>query len=72
MPQIVEQKVDIGHDSYGRPVTMTRYKSYDGRILWRIVTTPIEQRDDEQKIDGLTDSNIREMVAALGVISKFG
>lgn len=45
MPELTSQTVSIGYDAYGRPVTMTRRKNYDGKILWRIESAPINQRD---------------------------
>ena len=68
MPELIEQKVSVGQDAYGRSVTMTRRKNYDGKILWRIDSSPVSQRDDGERMDGLTDENIRSMVLALGVV----
>lgn len=70
MPELTSQTVSIGYDAYGRPVTMTRRKNYDGKILWRIESAPINQRDDGERMDGLTDENIRQMVQALDVIKR--
>jgi hypothetical protein len=69
MPELVEQKVKIGNDAYGRPITMTRRKNYDGKILWRIESDAINQRDDGERMDGLTDDNIRDMVLALDLMN---
>jgi hypothetical protein len=68
MPELIEQKVQIGNDAYGRTVTMTRRTNYDGKRLWKIVSDPVSQRDDGEHMDGLTDDNIRQMVQALDVI----
>lgn len=68
--ELVEQKVLIGRDAYGRTVTMTRRKNYDGKILWSIKTDPANQRDDGERFDGLTDDNIKDMVRALDVIRR--
>ena len=68
MPQLIEQKVSIGNDAYGRPVTISRRKSYDGKILWDIVSPPVSQRDDGERMSGLTDENIRQMIQALNVV----
>lgn len=68
MPQLIEQKVSIGCDAYGRTVTMSRRKNYDGKILWDIVSAPVSQRDDGERMSGLTDENIRQMVQALNVV----
>ncbi len=68
MPQLIEQKVSIGSDAYGRTVTMSRRKNYDGKVLWDIVSAPVSQRDDGERMSGLTDENIRQMVHALKVV----
>lgn len=68
MPDVISTTLSLGKDSYGRPVTMTRRRSYDGRILWSITIEAANQRDDTQHIDGLTDENVREMTQALGVM----
>jgi len=65
MTTLVEQKLDIGHDAYGRRVTMTRRKNYDGKILWDIKSDPVSQRDDGERMSGLSDENIRQMAEAL-------
>lgn len=66
--ELIEQKIEIGVDGYGRRVTMTRRKNYDGKILWRIVSDPVSQRDDGESMDSLTDENIRSMVRALDYV----
>jgi len=70
MPELVEQKINIGKDAYGRPVTMTRRKNYDGKILWSIKSEPINQRDDGERMDGLTDQNVRDMIQALDIVRR--
>lgn len=70
MPQIIEQKLEIGRDAYGRRVTMTRYRSYTGKIMWRIKSDPTSQRDDGERMDGLTDDNIRQMIEARDLLAK--
>ena len=70
MPDLISQTVDIGKDAYGRRVTMTRRKNYDGKILWSIKSDAMSQRDDGEKMDGLTDENVRCMVGALGVVKR--
>lgn len=68
MPELISQTVSIGRDAYGRSVTMTRRKTYDGKIVWRIESDPVSQRDDGERMDGLSDENIRAMVQALDVM----
>jgi len=70
MTEITSQTVSIGKDAYGRPVTMTRRKNYDGKILWEIKTEAISQRDDTQRLGGLSDDNVRQMTQALDVLGK--
>lgn len=68
MVTIVEQKVDLGKDAYGRAVTATRKRAYDGKTVWEIKSAAMDQRDTGESMYGLTDANIAELVAALGVI----
>lgn len=70
MPQIIEQKVEIGTDAYGRRVTMLRHRTYDGKTMWRIVSDPVSQRDEGERMDGLTDENLRDMIAALQLVRR--
>jgi hypothetical protein len=68
MPKLIEQTVHIGSDAYGRRVTMKRRINYDGKVLWSITSDPVSQRDDGEKMDGLTDENVRQMLQALDVV----
>ncbi|MDJ1465669.1 hypothetical protein [Nitratireductor sp. GZWM139] len=68
MPQLVEQKVDIGRDAYGRRVTATRKRTYDGKTVWDICSEPMDQRDEGERMSGLSDENVRGMVQALDLI----
>ena len=68
MPEIIEQKVSIGNDAYGRRVTMTRRRNYAGKILWDIVSDQMSQRDEGERMSGLSDENLRQMVEALKLI----
>lgn len=70
MPHLVEQKVDIGRDAYGRPVTATRKRTYDGKVVWDIRSEAVNQRDEGERMSGLTDANIRDLIAALDVVQK--
>lgn len=70
MPDLIEQKIDVGRDAYGRRVIMTRAKTYDGKIVWTIVSEPVSQRDDGESMTGLSDDNIRQMLQALEVIRR--
>src|ERR1700730_4994803 len=66
IPALVSQTVDLGCDAYGRRVTMTRRKNYDGKILWKIESDPVSQRDDGERMDGLTDENVGTMFGIRG------
>lgn len=70
MPDLISQIVSIGRDAYGRSVTMTRRHLYDGKVVWRIDSAAVSQRDEGERMDGLTDENIRQMVAALDVVRR--
>lgn len=57
---------DVGTDAYGRRVTATRRKTYDGKVLWDIVSAPVNQRDDGERMSGLTDANLETLGRLLG------
>lgn len=67
MPELIEQKVSVGRDRYGREVVLTRSKE-GGQYFWAIRQTAGSQRDECYPILGLTDENIREMAKCLEVI----
>jgi hypothetical protein len=68
MPDLISQTLEIGRDAYGRRVTMTRSKTYDGKIVWTIVSDAVSQRDEGEGMTGLSDDNIRQMTQALEAI----
>lgn len=68
MPKLIEQKVFIGHDAYGRHVTATRTATYDGKDVWEIRSHPVSQRDEGERMSGLTDQNIKDLIRALDCI----
>ena len=70
MPDLIAQTLDIGRDAYGRTVTMTRLNTYDGKIVWEIVSHPVSARDDGEKMSGLSDENIRQMTQALPALGR--
>lgn len=70
MPQLTEQTVRIGFDAYGRLVEATRHIDPAGKRLWRIVSHPSSQQDDGERMDGLTDDNLRDLVLALDHVRR--
>lgn len=72
MPKLISQTLEIGRDAYGRRVTMTRAKTYDGKTVWTIVSEPASQRDDGERMTGLSDDNVREMAQALAALREAG
>lgn len=68
MPKLIEQKVHIGQDAYGRRIIASRTHSYDGKSIWSIVSEPASQRDEGERMSGLTDQNIRDLIQALDCI----
>lgn len=70
MPQIIETKIEIGRDAYGRCITATRHRTYDGKTMWKIVSDPVHQRDDGEAMNGLTDQNLRDLIQAVQMIPK--
>ncbi len=56
---------DIGKDAYGRPVTLPFRQNYDAKELWSIRSEPYNQRDDGERMDGLTAENLRALAAAV-------
>jgi hypothetical protein len=67
MPRLVEQKVSIGQDVYGRTIEATR-QSDSGTVYWTIVIHAYDQRDDTQYLRGLTDQNLRDLIQALNCV----
>ena len=65
MPALVEQKVRIGFDAYGRLVEATRFIDPAGKRMWRIESHPVSQQDDGERMSGLTDDNLRDLIQAL-------
>lgn len=65
---ILETKISVGKDAYGRPVTATRAKTYDGKTTWTIRSEPVSQRDDGYRMTGLTDENLKALVEAVGLV----
>ena len=49
---------DIGKGCHGRQVTLIYRKSYDGSDEWGIRIDAMNQRDDTQKISGLSLENL--------------
>lgn len=70
MPQIISRTVEIGADAYGRRVTATRHITYDGKTLWDIVSDPVSQRDEGERMSGLTDENLRQLRQAEELIRR--
>ena len=54
---------DIGCDVYGRPVTLTYHKNYSGKELYELKIEAMNQRDDTQKIIGLSAENLKAMAS---------
>lgn len=67
-PVLIEQKLSLGQDAYGRAVTATRRKAYDGKTVWDIVSQPLSQRDEGERMRGLCDDNLRALAQALEVV----
>lgn len=57
-PNIIEHTVDIGVDAFGRRVTATRHQ-HDGKWMWRIDSLPVSNRDEGERMDALTDENLK-------------
>lgn len=57
---------DIGRDAYGRAVTLRFERTYDGKDVWTIHRAEANQRDEAEKVSGLTAENLR---ALAGVVS---
>lgn len=55
----------IGHDTYGRRVTLKYERTYDGKDVWSIVSDQLSQRDDGERISGLTVENLRALARAV-------
>ena len=58
---IKKVEFDIGQDAYGRSVKAVYHRTYDGRHTWEIHTDAANQRDDDQKITGLSKANLEAL-----------
>lgn len=67
-PTIIAEIIDIGRDTYGRTVTATRKRTYDGKTVWEIVSAPVSQRDDGERMSGLSDENLRALAQSLALV----
>jgi hypothetical protein len=67
---ITEQTFEIGRDAYGRRVTATRHRTYDGKTMWRIKSDPISQRDDGEGINALSDDNLLQLAEAVAAVKN--
>lgn len=70
MPELIEQKVRIGFDAYGRLVEATRKRDGAGKVIWEIVSHPSSQQDDGERMSGLTDANLRDLIEALNHVRR--
>jgi hypothetical protein len=70
MPDIVEQKLDIGRDIFGRQVYAIRTRHYTAGPCWMIVIEPSSQQDEGEKIDSLSDENIRQLTQCLAALGR--
>ena len=68
MATIVETKINIGKDAYGRQVTASRRLNYDSKLVWEIKSLPMSQRDEGESMGGLSDSNMLELAEAVAAI----
>lgn len=57
---------DIGRDAYGRAVTLKFERTYDGKDVWTIYREAANQRDEAEKVSGLTADNLRTLAAVFG------
>lgn len=62
-PTLVE--FDIGRDIYGRKVRLRSCFTSDNKQCWQIQIDAANQRDDEQRITGLTSENLAVMREAM-------
>lgn len=62
-PKVIEY--DIGKDAYGRPVTLKFSRTYDGKEVWSITSDPVNQRDEGERMSGLTADNLRALAGAV-------
>lgn len=52
---------EIGRDAYGRRVTAVYARTYDGKDTWAIHRDEANQRDEPEKVTGLTAANLRAL-----------
>lgn len=65
MAKEIERGYEIGNDAYGRSVTLSRRRDYMGRVVWTIVAHSDSARDEGERINCLSDQNIREIADAV-------
>jgi hypothetical protein len=51
----------IGKDIHDRPVTLRQERHYGGRITFSIISAPINQRDEGEKIHSLSRENLNHI-----------
>lgn len=64
-PRILEQKLALGKDAYGRHVIAVRQESYEGKTVWAIESHPVDMRGESLKVYGLTDDNLLLLAQAI-------
>ena len=56
---------DAGTDAYGRSVTLISDRTYDGKQIWVIQSHAANQRDEGEKIYGLSLASMRQIASII-------
>lgn len=67
-PRPKAMEFDVGNDVYGRPVTLALARDTGGKEAWSLRTLPANQRDEGERMGGLSIANLR----AIGEIARGG
>lgn len=63
--RVIQTEYDLGSDAYGRRVTMTSRRTYDGKDVWSIKSAAMSQLDDGERIESLSRENLVAIAAVL-------
>lgn len=63
MPDPSMREWDVGADVYGRTVRLRHQRTYDGKSAWSLISEPVSQRDEGERMHSLSLDNLRQIAA---------
>jgi len=63
MPEPSMREWNVGADVYGRPVRLRHQVTYDGKSAWSLITEPVSQLDEGERMHSLSLDNLRQIAA---------